>query len=127
MSISVLDINDSNLQLWHEGTTVQSPGYVLFQEKEYRFGSPARAAARLQPRDINTRYWWQLSTETLQPALGPARHTGDLAHAHLSRYHTHIEHTRAIGYYYFHIIHQPLSRPPPPHHYYLSNAVGRRF
>ncbi|MEJ6539525.1 MAG: hypothetical protein QNL94_03955 [Halioglobus sp.] len=83
MSIGVLDINDSNLQLWHEGITVQSPGYVLFQEKEYRFGLPARAAARLQPRDINTRYWWQLSTETLQPALGPARHTGDLAHAHL--------------------------------------------
>jgi hypothetical protein len=87
MSIGVLDINDSNLQLWHEGTTVQSPGYVLFQEKEYRFGSPARAAARLQPRDINTRYWWQLSTETLQPALGPARHTGDLAHAHLKQLH----------------------------------------
>ena len=40
MSIGVLDINDSNLQLWHEGTTVQSPGYVLFQEKEYRFGCP---------------------------------------------------------------------------------------
>ena len=83
----MLDINDSNLQFWHEGTTVQSPGYVLFQEKEYRFGSPARAAARLQPRNINTRYWWQLSTETLQPALGPARHTGDLAHAHLKQLH----------------------------------------
>ena len=87
MSIGVLDINDSNLQLWHEGITVQSPGYALFQEKEYQFGSPARAAARLQPRDINTRYWWQLSTETLQPALGPARHTGDLAHAHLRQLH----------------------------------------
>ena len=87
MSIGVLDINDSNLQLWHEGITVQSPGYALFQEKEYQFGSPARAAARLQPRDINTRYWWQLSTETLQPALGPARHTGDLAHAHLKQLH----------------------------------------
>ena len=87
MSIGVLDINDSNLQLWHEGTVVQSPGYVLLQEKEYQFGSPARAAARLQPRDINTRYWWQLSTETLQPSLGPARHTGDLAHAHLRQLH----------------------------------------
>ncbi len=87
MSIGVLDINDSNLQLWHEGTAVQSPGYVLFQEKEYLFGSPARAAARLQPREINTRYWWQLSTEVLQPALGPARHNGDLAHAHLRQLH----------------------------------------
>ena len=35
------------------------------------------------PRDINTRYWWQLNTEGLQPALGPARHTADLVHAHL--------------------------------------------
>ncbi|MDG2046140.1 MAG: hypothetical protein P8J79_02910 [Halioglobus sp.] len=87
MSIGVLDLNDCNLQLWHEGTTVQSPGYVLLHEKEYLFGSPARAAARLQPRDINTRYWWQLSTELLQPSLGHARHNGDLAHAHLQQLH----------------------------------------
>ena len=87
MGIGVLDLNDSNLRLWYEDTTVQSPGYALFQGSEYQFGAPARAAARLQPRDINTRYWWQLSTEALQPALGPARHTGDLAHAHLKQLH----------------------------------------
>lgn len=87
MSIGVLDLNDSNLQLWHQDARVQSPGYALLQGKEYRFGAPARAAARLQPRDINTRYWWQLSTEALQPALGPARHTGDLVHAHLLQLH----------------------------------------
>jgi len=87
MSIAVLDLNDCNLRLWHEDTAVQSPGYALFQAKEYQFGSPARASAKLQPRDINTRYWWQLSTETLQPSLGPARHTGDLAHAHLKQLH----------------------------------------
>ena len=83
MTIALLDINDSNLQLWHSGTHLQSPGYALLVDKQYRFGSAARAAARLQPRDINTRYWWQLSTEALQPALGPARHTGDLVHAQL--------------------------------------------
>ena len=87
MSIGILDLNDANLQLWHQDTAVQSPGYALFQGTEYQFGSPARAAARLQPRDINTRYWWQLSTEALQPALGPARHNGDLAHAHLRQLH----------------------------------------
>jgi hypothetical protein len=87
MSIGVLDLNDTNLQLWHEDTAVQSPGYALLQGQEYQFGSLARAAAKLQPRDINTRYWWQLSTETLQPSLGPARHTGDLAHAHLRQLH----------------------------------------
>jgi hypothetical protein len=87
MSIGLLDLHDSNLQLWHQDTRVQSPGYALLQGKEYLFGVPARAAARLQPRDINTRYWWQLSTEVLQPALGPARHTGDLVHAHLRQLH----------------------------------------
>jgi hypothetical protein len=87
MPIALLDINDSNLQLWHEGTHLQGPGYALLAGGQYRFGNPARAAARLQPRDINTRYWWQLSTEPLQPALGPARHTGDLVHAQLQELH----------------------------------------
>jgi len=87
MSVALLDINDSNLQLWHGDTHLQSPGYALLVGGQYRFGIPARAAARLQPRDINTRFWWQLSTETLQPALGPARHTGDLVHAQLQELH----------------------------------------
>lgn len=87
MTVALLDINDSNLQLWHGPAHLQSPGYALLVDKQYRFGNPARAAARLQPRDINTRYWWQLSTEALQPALGPARHTGDLVHAQLQELH----------------------------------------
>ena len=87
MSIGLLDLNDSNLQLWHGDALVQSPGYAMLQGTDYLFGAPARAAARLQPRDINTRFWWQLSTDTLQPALGPARHTGDLVHAHLKQLH----------------------------------------
>jgi hypothetical protein len=80
---ALLDLNDSNLQLWRAGEAVQSPGYALLDGKQYTFGSAARNAARLRPRDINTRYWWQLNTEGLQPALGPARHTADLVHAHL--------------------------------------------
>jgi hypothetical protein len=83
MTIAFLDLLDSNLQLWHGGDRVQSPGYALLEGREYRFGQTARAAARLRPRDVNTRYWWQLGTEALQPPLGPARHSADLAHAHL--------------------------------------------
>jgi len=83
MTIALLDINDSNLQLWHGEQVLQSPGYALLEGQQYRFGLEARSAARLRPRDINSRYWWQLSTEALQPALGPARHTADLVHAHL--------------------------------------------
>jgi len=87
MATGLLDLNDSNLQLWHGGNHVQSPGYALLKDGNYLFGATARAAARLRPRDINTRYWWRLSTEALQPALGPARHTGDLVHAHLLELH----------------------------------------
>jgi hypothetical protein len=82
-TVALLDINDSNLQLWCGGVALHSPGYALLDGQQYIFGNTARAAARLRPRDINTRYWWQLNTETLQPALGPARHTADLVHAHL--------------------------------------------
>lgn len=83
MTVALLDINDSNLQLWCADALLQSPGYALLDGQQYTFGHPARAAARIRPRDINTRYWWQLNTEALQPALGPARHTADLVHAHL--------------------------------------------
>ena len=83
MQPALLDLHDCNLQLWHGDNHVQSPGYALWQNNNYVFGTAARAAARLRPREINTRFWWQLGTEALQPALGPARHTADLVHAHL--------------------------------------------
>ncbi|MEQ9462579.1 MAG: hypothetical protein RJQ10_02870 [Haliea sp.] len=87
MTIACLDINDSNLQLWHGDKRLQSPGYALLEDGQYRFGNTARAAARLRPREVSTRHWWQLSTDPLQPALGPARHSADLVHAHLRALH----------------------------------------
>ncbi|MEP4147109.1 MAG: hypothetical protein ABJL54_07790 [Halioglobus sp.] len=87
MTVALLDINDCVLQLWGSGPLQQSPGYALLEGKEYRFGGAARGSARMRPRDINNRYWWQLSVEPLQPALGPARHTADLVHAHLLQLH----------------------------------------
>jgi hypothetical protein len=87
MEPGFLDITDSNLQLWCGEQHLSSPGYALLAGKDYQFGRDARASARLQPRNINTRYWWQLSTEPLQPALGPARHSADLVHAHLKQLH----------------------------------------
>ena len=87
MAVAWLDIHDSNLQIWHGDLHLSSPGYALLDAGQYRFGQDARAAARLRPRDISTRYWWQLNTDALQPALGPARHTADLVHAHLQALH----------------------------------------
>ncbi|RLQ22334.1 hypothetical protein DWB85_08630 [Seongchinamella sediminis] len=87
MTVPLLDINDCLLQLWGSGPLQQSPGYALLEGRDYRFGNSARGSARLRPRDINNRFWWQLSVEPLQPALGPARHTADLVHAHLKQIH----------------------------------------
>jgi hypothetical protein len=87
MSLGFLDVNDCNLELWHQSGSTRSPGYALLENNTYVFGEQARAAARLKPREVNTRYWWQLSTEPLQPSMGSARHPGDLAHAHLTDLH----------------------------------------
>lgn len=83
MAAALLDILDSDLCLYHDGRHVCSPGYALLEGDSYRFGDTARGSARRQPRYINTRFWWQLGTQSLQPSLGPARHTADLVHAHL--------------------------------------------
>jgi len=92
MTVAYLDTSDAMLQLWCGDAHLQSPGYALLEGgKSYQFGTGARAAARLQPRNINTRFWWQLNMEPLQPALGPARHTGDLVHAHLQAMHKEVD------------------------------------
>ena len=79
----ILDCNDASLRLWNGDEALWSPGIVWFNEGQYEFGEPAWLQARRAPREINNRYWHRLSTQALSPALGPARHTADLVHAHL--------------------------------------------
>ena len=50
----------------------------------------------------------------------------DLVRAHLIRYRTHIQHTRAIQYSYPSAV-VPAPSTPPPRHYCLPHAVGRSF
>ena len=79
----LLDCNDASLRLWNEGDALWSPGVVWLSGDRYLFGEPAWEQARRAPREISNRYWHRLSTQPLSPALGPARHTADLVHAHL--------------------------------------------
>ena len=79
----LLDCNDASLRLWNEGNALWSPGVVWLSGDRYLFGEPAWEQARRAPREISNRYWHRLSTQPLSPALGPARHTADLVHAHL--------------------------------------------
>ena len=50
----------------------------------------------------------------------------DLVRAHLIRYRTHIQHTRANKYSYPSAV-VPAPSTPPPRHYCLPHAVGRSF
>ena len=79
----LLDCNDASLRLWNNGDALWSPGVVWLSGDRYLFGEPAWEQARRAPREISNRYWHRLSTQPLSPALGPARHTADLVHAHL--------------------------------------------
>ncbi|MEK9933613.1 MAG: hypothetical protein VW555_02760, partial [Luminiphilus sp.] len=79
----LLDCNDASLRLWQDGEETWSPGIAWFANGRYTFGELAWQQARRAPRDINNRFWHRLSTQPLSPALGPARHTADLVHAHL--------------------------------------------
>ena len=79
----VLDILDREITCWVGDDAVVSPGFAHFAQNQYHFGAQAQQMARIAPREVNTRYWTRLSTDPLVPAIGPARHTADLAHSHL--------------------------------------------
>lgn len=85
--MALLDTRDAMVTLWNDEEALRSPGFVLLDGGEYHFGNDALGQARLRPRDVNNRFWWQLGTQALKPALGPARHTADLVHAHLKALH----------------------------------------
>ena len=81
--MQLLDCNDASLRLWRDGQDTFLMGIAWFSEGRYQFGQTAWRQARRAPREVNNRYWHRLSTQPLSPALGPARHTADLVHAHL--------------------------------------------
>ena len=83
--MQLLDCNDASLRLWRDGQDTFLMGIAWFSEGRYQFGQTAWQQARRAPREVNNRYWHRLSTQPLSPALGPARHTADLVHAHLER------------------------------------------
>ncbi|EED30652.1 hypothetical protein NOR53_208 [gamma proteobacterium NOR5-3] len=85
--MAILDCRDTQISLWQEGSAFHSPGFVMLEGSEYHFGQTALEQSRLKPRDTNSRFWWQLSTQPLKPALGAARHTADLVHSHLRHIH----------------------------------------
>ena len=84
----MLDGNDASLALWRDALpTISSPGYALLKGRNCKFGEAARQRARLQPQQINHRFWSTLDIRPMRPKFGSSRHSADLVHAHLLAIH----------------------------------------
>ena len=79
----LIDLLDTSIKFFHRDQVFESSGFVLRETDNYIFGKDAEKSIRKKPYDLNNKFWWKLGTEPLNPKLGNARHTADLAHRHL--------------------------------------------
>jgi len=86
MSTVAIELIDAAVRLVGKGGPIgrPSPGYALVSAGSIRAGHDAAARARLEPHQLNDRFWSELDTEPLTKPLQTELTTADLAHAHLS-------------------------------------------
>lgn len=63
--------------------TIESPGYAVQLKKQLLLGRQALEQSRLHPRQVNNRFWSQLSTNPLSEKTAAAKNYAELAYAHL--------------------------------------------
>lgn len=91
MNTSLLDISDNQLRLQTaDGQIVFSQGYAWFTGEEVKFDidsstSSALSQCRLDPQNINNRYWQQCDQSSLASNSAGMRHSADLIWQHLSQ------------------------------------------
>ena len=79
-----LELNDCDLLSQADGQALyHSPAFALLNSNPIQFGESARAGNWQHPQHSNSQYWRQLSTEPLPHHQNHARHTADIAFAHL--------------------------------------------
>lgn len=84
MTISVIELNDSEVRLGSNGAiVVRSPGYAFVDNDGIQIGDAAASRTRLDPRAANNRYWKNLNQDPLPLKSAKARHNADLAFAHI--------------------------------------------
>src|SRR3546814_1437581 len=80
----VIEINDIALSVADAGgTRLVSACCAVVQGSELVLGDPARARARLNPRQTHERFWAQLDQRPLLRPAGAAKNHADLAWFHL--------------------------------------------
>ncbi|MGR8918488.1 MAG: FHA domain-containing protein [Gammaproteobacteria bacterium] len=85
MPLWVIELNDAAITVCHDGEVVdRSPGIAIVDGREVVTGTAAQARQQLSPRQVNNRFWQQLSDTPLPGATRLARHHADLAYHHLA-------------------------------------------
>ncbi len=67
-----------------DGKESESPGYSLPENKVLRVGKRAESMALLHPLEFNNRFWDQLNTKNLKPAIAIARNHAEMAYFHMA-------------------------------------------
>ena len=86
MTTIAIEINDAGISAATESGPLgePSPGYALLDRGVIQVGREARAAARLKPRFVHSRFWQYLDSGSLHRPFPRGLSHADLVHAHLS-------------------------------------------
>ncbi len=84
MTTLAIELNDASIAVARlDGLLATEPGCAIETGDGIAFGDAALRSSRLRPRDVNDRYWADLSVAPLARPLSKAKSTADLAHAQL--------------------------------------------
>lgn len=84
MSVAALELNDAGVTLAIDGELAAvSPGYAFLARDGVQVGESARAAARLEPLNVTSRFWRELDDGPLPMLAAGGRSNADLAFQHL--------------------------------------------
>jgi hypothetical protein len=85
MSTGAIEINDAGLLLAVDGETrPSSPGYALLDREPVVIGNEALRASRIEPLNVNNRFWNELDERPLLVRAAAGRSHADLAYLHLA-------------------------------------------
>jgi hypothetical protein len=80
----VLDVNDSGLALYRDGTLeYHAPAVAVVRQDEILFGQPALRLSRIHPRETNQQYFSRLNADPLPHPVARASNHADLVYLHL--------------------------------------------
>ncbi|MFT5396694.1 MAG: hypothetical protein ACI85N_001899 [Gammaproteobacteria bacterium] len=85
MSLTVIDLNDTNIRVGKgEQILFNSPGYAVIKDDKIAFGTQAAKLNRIYPRSTHDDFWYRFSQDAIQSSSNQIRHNADLAYMQLA-------------------------------------------